>query len=144
MGVEVSATQSSLRGARSEQRRTLERRRGVAVTVYIWQKKEVEEVLAGQDMCILRIRRLWASLVTQTVKNLPAMQETQVWYLGQEDRLEKEWLPIPVFLPGEFHRQRSLAGYSPRGCKELDMTSTFTFSWLCHEPGCSEWSGKEA
>ena len=46
----------------------------------------------------------------------------QVWYLGQEDRLEKEWLPIPVFLPGEFHRQRSLAGYSPRGCKELDMT----------------------
>ena len=28
----------------------------------------------------------------------------------------------PVFLPGEFHRQRSLAAYSPWGCKELDMT----------------------
>ena len=26
----------------------------------------------------------------------------------------------PVFLPGEFHGQRNLAGYSPRGCKELD------------------------
>ena len=32
----------------------------------------------------------------------------------------KEWLPTPAFLPGEFHGQRNLAGYSPRGCKELD------------------------
>ena len=31
-----------------------------------------------------------ASLVAQKVKNLPAMQETQVWFLGQEDPLEKE------------------------------------------------------
>ena len=35
---------------------------------------------------------------------------------------KREWLPIPVFLPGEFHRQRSLAGYSPWGCKESDTT----------------------
>jgi len=27
----------------------------------------------------------------------------------------REWLPIPVFLPGEFHGQRSLVGYSPWG-----------------------------
>jgi len=33
-----------------------------------------------------------------------------------------EWLPTPVFLPEEFHGQRILAGYSPWGCKELDMT----------------------
>ena len=32
---------------------------------------------------------VWASLVAQTVKNLPAMQETQVWFLSQEDPLEK-------------------------------------------------------
>ena len=32
----------------------------------------------------------WASLVAQTVKNLPAMQETQVQSLGQEDPLEKD------------------------------------------------------
>ena len=31
-----------------------------------------------------------ASLIAQTVKNLPAMQETQVQFLGQEDPLEKE------------------------------------------------------
>ena len=34
----------------------------------------------------------------------------------------REWLPIPVFLPGEFHRQRSLVGYSPWGHKESDTT----------------------
>ena len=34
----------------------------------------------------------------------------------------REWLPIPVFLPGEFHGQRSLGGYSPWGCKESDTT----------------------
>ena len=32
------------------------------------------------------------------------------------------WQPTPVFLPGEFHGQRNLAGYSPRGHKESDMT----------------------
>ena len=32
----------------------------------------------------------------------------------------REWPSTPVFLPGEFHGQRNLAGYSPWGCKELD------------------------
>ena len=56
------------------------------------------------------------------VKNLPAKQETQFRYLGQEDPLEEAWQPTPVLLPGEFREQRSLAGYSPWGPKELDMT----------------------
>ena len=34
----------------------------------------------------------------------------------------KKWQPTPVFLPGEFHGQRSLVGYSPWGCKESDTT----------------------
>ena len=49
-------------------------------------------------------------------------QEIWVQSLGQEDPLEEEMAPTPVFLPGKFHGQRSLAGYSPQGCKELDMT----------------------
>ena len=36
--------------------------------------------------------------------------------------------PTPVFLPGESPGQRSLAGYSPWGCKELDMTEWLTLS----------------
>ena len=50
----------------------------------------------------------WASLMGQMVKNLPAMQETGVQSLGQEDPsvgweclLEEAWQPTPVFLPGE-------------------------------------------
>ena len=57
-----------------------------------------------------------------------------------------EWQPTPVFLPGEFHGQSSLVGYSPWGCKELDVTehSSFQFSsvaqlcpTLCNPMDCS-------
>ena len=47
----------------------------------------------------------------------------------------RECRPTPIFLPGEFHGQRSLVGYSPCGHKELDMTerlsthSTHTWSY---------------
>ena len=34
----------------------------------------------------------------------------------------KKWQPTPVFLPGKFHGQRSLVGYSPWSHKELDLT----------------------
>ena len=51
------------------------------------------------------------------VKNLPAMQETWDQSLGQEYPLERGMATTPVFLPGESHVQRSLAGYSPWGCK---------------------------
>ena len=50
------------------------------------------------------------------------MQETRVQSLGQEDPLEKEMATHAVLLPGKFHGQRSLVGYSPWGHKELDMT----------------------
>ena len=40
----------------------------------------------------------------------------------------KECLPTPVFWPGEFHKQRSLAAYSPWGCKESDMTEQLSLS----------------
>ena len=41
---------------------------------------------------------------------------------------EAEWQPTLVFLPREFHRQRSLAGYSSWGCKESDTTDQLTLS----------------
>ena len=69
-----------------------------------------------------------ASLVAQRLKNLPAMQETQVWSLGQKDN-PGEGNRNPVFLPGEFHAQRSPAGYSPWGHKESDMTEWLHFSY---------------
>ena len=38
-----------------------------------------------------------------------------------------EWQPTPGLLHGEFHGQRSLEGYSPRGCEESDMTERLNF-----------------
>ena len=52
-------------------------------------------------------------------KESPAMQETQVHSLGWEDPLEKG---MATLLAGESHGQSNLAGYSPQGHKELDMT----------------------
>ena len=56
------------------------------------------------------------------VKNLPAIQETQVLSMGRESPLEKEMVTHSIFFPGKSHEQRSLAAYSPWGCKESDMT----------------------
>ena len=39
----------------------------------------------------------------------------------------RKWIPTPLFLPGESHGQRSLAGYSPQGHRESDMTERLTF-----------------
>ena len=38
----------------------------------------------------------------------------------------REWQPTPIFLPGEFHGQQSLAGHNPWDYKELDMTRRLT------------------
>ena len=56
------------------------------------------------------------------VKDPPAMQEMRVRSLGWEDPLGEGMQPTPVFLPGESHGQRSLAGYSPSGRKVSDVT----------------------
>ena len=103
-----------------------------------------------------------ASMVVQLVKNPPAMQETLVQFLGQEDPWRRDrlptavflgfpggsdsketicnagdlglipvlgrspwrraWQPTPIFLPGESHGLRSLAGYSQLGHQVPYMT----------------------
>ena len=69
-----------------------------------------------------------ASLVAQTVKNLPAIQETWVPSLGQEDPLGKGMAThssIPAWkIPEEEE------GYSPWGQKESDKTKWLTLSFL--------------
>ena len=81
--------------------------------------------MADYIKCFIYIYIL-SSLVAQSVKSLPAMQETQVQSLGQEDPLASglpgKCQPTPVFLHGEFHEQRSLVSCSPQGHKESDMT----------------------
>ena len=60
---------------------------------------------------------MWASLVAQMVKNLPAMQETWIQSLGWEDPLEKGMATHSNLLAWRIPRTEELAGYSPWGCK---------------------------
>ena len=64
------------------------------------------------------------------VKNLPVTQETQVQFLRQDNPPEGNWQPTPIFLPGEFHGQRSLAGYIPWGCKESNTTEGLSLTHM--------------
>ena len=75
------------------------------------------------EACLLigyPLRYSWASLVAQMIKNLPAMRETQIQPLGQEDTLEKG-MAIHSSIG-----QRSLESYSPWSRKESDTTEQLT------------------
>ena len=60
------------------------------------------------------------SLIVQLVKNPPAMRESWVLSLGQEDPLEKGMATHSSIIAWRIPWQRSVACYSPRGRKELD------------------------
>ena len=62
--------------------------------------------------------------MTQSIKNLPAMQETpEIWilFLGWEDPREEGTATHSSILAGESHGQRSLVGHSPQRHKESHM-----------------------
>ena len=69
------------------------------------------------------------SLVAQIVNSLPAMQVTQVYPWVGKIPWRREWQPTPVFLPREFHGQRTLAGNSPQAHKESDTTEQLTHTY---------------
>ena len=67
--------------------------------------------------------------LAKMVKDLLAMQKTQVHPWVQRTPWRREWQSTPVFLPGEFHGQRSLAGDSPWGHKESETTEWQRYTW---------------
>ena len=58
----------------------------------------------------------------QRVKNLPAMRGHRFNPWVRKIPWRRAWQPTPVFLPGEPHQERNLAGYCPWGCKKLGTT----------------------
>ena len=60
--------------------------------------------------------------MAQLLKKLPAMQETQVQSLGQQDPLDKGMVTLSNIHAWRMPWTEEPGGYSPRGCKELDMT----------------------
>ena len=71
---------------------------------------------------------LLAFLMSQMVKNLPAVQETWVRSLGREDLLEKGMTTHSSILAWRIRGQMSVVGYSPWGLKELDMIEWLTLN----------------
>ena len=71
-----------------------------------------------------------ASPVAQKVKNLPAVWETRVEPWVRSIPWKRKWQPTPVFLPGESHGRRSLAGYSPWGCR-VKLLCSLIHSYSC-------------
>ena len=69
-----------------------------------------------------------AFLVSQMVKNISAcnVRDTGLILWVGKIPWNRKWQPIPVFLSGKYHGQRSLESYSPRDCKESDMTEQLT------------------
>ena len=69
-----------------------------------------------QGVCI------WASLLIQSVKNLPAMQETWAQSLGREDPLEKEMAPHSSILAWRIPWMAEPGGLQSMGSQESDIT----------------------
>ena len=94
----------------------------VCVCVCVW----LQYIHGTVYMLTLLSIYIIASQVVLVVQNLPANAGDKI-DVGFDPWVEKipwrrKWQPAPVFLPGEFHGQRNLVGYSPWGCKESDMT----------------------
>ena len=73
-----------------------------------------------------------ASLVAQSVKNLPAMQKTWVQFLGWEDPLEKEMATHSSMLAWKIPWTQESGRLQSMGSQESDMTerlSTHTHTW---------------
>ena len=80
-----------------------------------------------------------ASKEALVVKNLPACRYRRIKRLSLDPWVGKipwnrKWQPTPGFLPGESHGQRSLVGYSPQGCRELNTTDLVAQSEHAHTP----------
>ena len=53
---------------------------------------------------------------------ISGVQQSEFIHISIHIYWRRKWQPTPVFMPGKSHGPRSLVGYSPWGCKELDTT----------------------
>ena len=93
----------------------------------------LDSIFKSRDITLLTKVRLVKAMVfpvvvAQRLKRLPGF-DTWVGKIPWR----RKWQPTPVFLPGESHGGRHLVGYSPWGCKELDMTEQlyYLLTYLC-------------
>ena len=88
-------------------------------------KSKILGPVLSRKWSLKRIHTLWASLVAQRQKiHLQCRSRLRHGFDPWRGKIpwRRAWEPTPVFLPGESHGQRSLAGYSPWGHRESDVT----------------------
>ena len=101
-------------------------------------KKREQNIFAGwknwlnieQVFFFFKLKYSGASLVAQTIKNLPTMQETQVWSLSWEDPLEKGMATHSSILIWEIPRTEEHSGLQSMGSQRVEhdwVTNTFSF-----------------
>ena len=78
-----------------------------------------ELFLSSEQLVWPSIDKLWASLVVQTVKNLPAVQETEFRSLGREDPLEKEMATYSSILAWEIPWTEEPLRLQPMGSQRV-------------------------
>ena len=82
-------------------------------------KRMISQVTGEEKIFANHLCDKWGFMVAQLVKSPPAMQETLVRFLGWEDSLEKDRLPIPVFLPRESLRTEEPGGLQSIGSQRV-------------------------
>ena len=106
------------------------------LTDKIFSSSEDHSFICGRNLLIIQLpwwfRQLRVSLQCKRPEFDPWVEKIP-W--------RKKWQTTPVFLPGKCHGQRSLAGYSPWGHKELDMTEVTYHTWTHMERGLDPSSG---
>ena len=85
---------------------------------------QLHPMISGE---VREVGDLRASLVAQMVRIRLSCRRLGFDPWVQKIPWRREWQLTPVFLPGEFHGQKSLAGYSLWGCKELHRTERLRF-----------------
>ena len=110
-------------------------------SILVWEILQTEEHGGLQSIGLKRVEHDWSNFICLHAKinmSFPGGSDGKEFTcnagdLGLDSWVRKtpwwrEWLPTSLFLPGEFHGKRSLAGYSPWGCKEWDTTEWLTLS----------------
>ena len=85
------------------------------------------QTIFGFDQIIIGSAFLGVTLVAQMVKNLLQCRRPRFNPWVRKILWKREWLPTPIFFPGQSHGQRSLVGYSPWVAKSQTRLSDFTF-----------------
>ena len=72
------------------------------------------------------------AFVSKQVGPLNPSEQVSYMHAGPPKEWRRKWQPTPVFMPGKFHGQRNLAGYSPWGGRELAVTEHISLCTKMH------------